>query len=113
VFESVTGLPYGFACALEFVSSERRQDAEAIFEALRQGWLALSGELADVAEVCAERWVALRRAARVLVTPDGDPYRQLEDELAAVVERLCRRRMRGKPARGRRSWRGLRSRGPA
>ena len=125
VFEGVTGLPYAFACALEFVSLERRQDAQAIFEALtpgqdvervplqlmrawlgaesigwtraldsaphdalRQDWLALSGELADGAEIRAERWGALRKAARALVTPDGDPYRQLEDELAAVVELL-------------------------
>jgi thioredoxin 1 len=121
VFEGVTGLPYAFACALEFVSLERRQDAEGIFEALipgrevervplqlmrawlgdgvvewtqaldsaphdalRRDWLALSGEPAGPAE----RWVALRKAARALVTPDGDPYRQLEDELATLVELL-------------------------
>ncbi len=125
VFEGVTGLPYGFACALEFASLERRRDAEAIFDALtpgldvrhvplqlmcawlgdgiiewtqaldsaahdalRRDWLALSCELADGADVAAERWAVLRKAAQALVTPDGDPYRQLEDELATVVAHL-------------------------
>ena len=125
VFEGVTGLPYGFACALEFTSPQRRQDAEAIFDALtpglavehvplqlmrawlgdgaiewtqaldstphdalRRDWLALSGEPAGGADVPAERWVALRKAAQALVSPDGDPYRQLEDDLATLVEHL-------------------------
>ena len=125
VFEGVTGLPYGFACALEFTGLTRRQDAEAIFEALapgldvrlvplrlmhawlgdgivewtqaldsaphdtlRRDWLALSGELVAGADVPAERWVALRKAAQALASPDGDPYRQLEDDLAALVQHL-------------------------
>jgi thioredoxin 1 len=125
VFEGVTGLPYGFACALEFTGLERRQHAEAVFEALapgldvrhvplrlmrawlgdgaiewtraldsvphdtlRRDWLALSGALADGADIPADRWAALRKAARALASPDGDPYRQLEDDLAALVEHL-------------------------
>ncbi len=120
VFECVTGLPYGFACALEFVGLERRGDAEEVFEALapgrdvrgvplqlmraflgsdaidwagalgsaahdalRRDWLAASAD-----DVSAERWAALRKAARALVTPDEDPYRMLEDDLATLVECL-------------------------
>ena len=37
VFEAVTGLPYGFAVALEFLRLERRSDAQDIFAALAPG----------------------------------------------------------------------------
>lgn len=37
VFEAVTGLPYGFAFALEFLKLEHRADAQAIFAALAPG----------------------------------------------------------------------------
>jgi len=122
VFEHVTGLPYAFACALEFLRLERRADAQALFQALapgqdvraaplrlmqawlgadalewpaalgsaphdalRRDWLAASGELADGAGVPAAHWTALRERARALATPDNDAYRQLEDDLAALV----------------------------
>lgn len=37
VFERITGLPYAFACALEFLRLSRRSDAEAVFRALAPG----------------------------------------------------------------------------
>lgn len=37
VFEAVTGLPYGFAFALEFLRLEQRRDAQDIFAALAPG----------------------------------------------------------------------------
>lgn len=37
VFEAITGLPYAFACALEFLRLKHRSDAEAIFRALTPG----------------------------------------------------------------------------
>ncbi|GJI87607.1 thioredoxin family protein [Duganella hordei] len=125
VFERVTGLPYGFAYALELFFPEHRNEIEDVFtaltpgqdvrqvpfrlmrgvlgaeaigwtkvldsdphETLRQRWLGLSGELADGANVPIARWIELSGMARAITTPDRDPYHQLEDHFASLVERL-------------------------